>query len=333
MPLDPRAKRFLDTLAASGAASTLALTVEQRRRSLAQLLSFAGPLPTVGAVEERTFPRPAASLRVRIYAPAGVGAHEVLPGLVYFHGGGLVAGSLETHDGICRALAAASRCRVLSVDYRLAPEHSFPAAIDDGLAATWWVATHAAELGLDPDRLGVCGDSAGATLAAVVCQSAAALGQPRLACQFLLCPIMDYAAESDSRRSLAQGYLIDRATLEHDLRHYLGPEADRADPRVSPLRAPGVMNLPPTVIHTAEFDPLRDEGAAYAERLRAAGVKITYRCHPGMIHLFYGLGALIPYAGAAFGLMGADVRSLMAKPAKTMIPAGRELEDERAPPG
>ncbi len=333
MPLDPRAKRFLDTLAASGAASTLALTVEQRRRSLAQLLSFAGPLPTVGGVEERTFLRPAASLRVRIYAPAGVGAHEVLPGLVYFHGGGLVAGSLETHDGICRALAAASRCRLLSVDYRLAPEHSFPAAIDDGLAATWWVATHAAELGLDPDRLGVCGDSAGATLAAVVCQSAAAFGQPRLACQFLLCPIMDYAAESDSRRSLAQGYLIDRATLEHDLRHYLGPEADRADPRVSPLRAPGVMNLPPTVIHTAEFDPLRDEGAAYAERLRAAGVKITYRCHPGMIHLFYGLGALIPYAGAAFGLMGADVRSLMAKPAKTMIPAGRELEDERAPPG
>ncbi|TLZ42774.1 MAG: alpha/beta hydrolase, partial [Gammaproteobacteria bacterium] len=247
--------------------------------------------------------------------------------------GGLVAGSLETHDGICRALAAASRCRLLSVDYRLAPEHSFPAAIDDGLAATWWVATHAAELGLDPDRLGVCGDSAGATLAAVVCQSAAAEGAPRLACQFLLCPIMDYAAESDSRRSLAQGYLIDRATLEHDLRHYLGPEADRADPRVSPLRAPGVMNLPPTVIHTAEFDPLRDEGAAYAERLRAAGVKITYRCHPGMIHLFYGLGALIPYAGAAFGLMGADVRSLMAKPAKALIPAGRELEDERAPPG
>ena len=333
MPLDPRAKRFLDTLAASGAASTLALTVEQRRRSLAQLLSFAGPLPAVGGVEERTFPRPAASLRVRIYAPAGVGSHEVLPGLVYFHGGGLVAGSLETHDGICRALAAASRCRLLSVDYRLAPEHSFPAAIDDGLAATWWVATHASELGLDPDRLGVCGDSAGATLAAVVCQSAAALGQPRLACQFLLCPIMDYAAESDSRRRLAQGYLIDRATLEHDLRHYLGPEADRADPRVSPLRAPGVMNLPPTVIHTAEFDPLRDEGAAYAERLRAAGVKITYRCHPGMIHLFYGLGALIPYAGAAFGLMGADVRALMAKPARTMIPAGRELEDERAPPG
>src|SRR5205807_807674 len=140
-------------------------------------------------------------------------------------------------------------------------------------------------------------------------------------------------SQPGARRSLAQGYLIDRATLEHDLRHYLGPEADRADPRVSPLRASGVMNLPPTVIHTAESDPLRDEGAAYAERLRAAGVKITYRCHPGMIHLFYGLGALIPYAGAAFRLMGADVRSLMAKPAKALIPAGRELEDERAPPG
>jgi acetyl esterase len=333
MPLDPRAKRFLDTLAASGAASTLALSVEQRRRSLAQLLSFAGPLAAIGGVEERTFQGPASPLRVRIYTPAAVGAHEVLPGLVYFHGGGLVAGSLETHDGICRALAASSRCRLFSVDYRLAPEHPFPAAIVDGLAATVWVATHAAALGLDPDRLGVCGDSAGATLAAVVCQSAAALGQPHLACQVLLCPIMDYATESGSRRSLAQGYLIDRATLEHDLRHYLGPDADRADPRVSPLRARRVGNLPPTVIHTAEFDPLHDEGAAYAERLRTAGVRITYRCHPGMIHLFYGLGALIPYAGAAFELMGADIHSVMARPAKTMIPAVRKLDDDRAPPG
>ena len=314
MPLDPRAKRFLDTLAASGAASTLTLTVDERRRSLAELLSFAGPLAAVGGVEERTFQGPGSPLRLRIYTPAGAGAHEVLPGLVYFHGGGLVAGSLDTHDGICRALAHTSRCRLLAVDYRLAPEHPFPAAIDVGLAATVWVSTHAAALGLDPDRLGVCGDSAGATLAAVVCQSAAAAGKPRLACQFLLCPIMDYAAESDSRRRFGEGYLVDRATLEHDLRHYLPAGADRADPRVSPLRAPELANLPPTAIHTAEFDPLRDEGAAYAEQLRAAGVMTTYRCHPGMIHLFYGMGALIPYAGAAFELMGADIRSLMDEP-------------------
>jgi acetyl esterase len=314
MPLDPRAKRFLDTLAASGAASTLTLTVDERRRSLAELLSFAGPLAAVGGVEERTFPGPASPVRLRIYTPAGAGAHDLLPGLVYFHGGGLVAGSLDTHDGICRALAQMGGCRLFSVDYRLAPEYPFPAAIDDALAATAWVSTHAAALGLDPDRLGVCGDSAGATLAAVVCQSAAAAGKPRLACQLLLCPIMDYAAESDSRRQFAEGYLVDRGTLEHDLRHYLPGGADRADPRVSPLRARTLENLPPTAIHTAEFDPLRDEGAAYAERLRVVGVRTTYRCHPGMIHLFYGMGALIPYAGAAFELMGADIRSLMVEP-------------------
>jgi len=313
MPLDARARRFLDTLAASGAASTLALTVEERRRSLAQLLSFGGPVPTVGSVAERTLPGPASQLRLRIYTPAGVETHAVLPGLVYFHGGGLVAGSLDTHDGICRALTQASGCRLLAVDYRLAPEHPFPGAVEDGLSATAWVAAHTAELGLDPERLGISGDSAGATLAAVVCQSAVAASQARLACQFLICPIMDYAAESDSRRSLADGYLVDRATLEHDLRHYLPAGADRSDPRVSPLRAPELRGLPPTCVHTAEYDPLRDEGAAYAERLLAAGVSSTYRCHPGMIHLFYGLGALIPYATTALQLMGADLRSLLAR--------------------
>lgn len=313
MSLDPRARRFLDTLAASGASSTLALSVEERRRSLAQLLGFAGPVRPIGGIENRTVTGPASELRARIYTPAGVGANEALPGVVYFHGGGLVAGSLDTHDPICRALAGASRFRLVSIDYRLAPEHPFPAAIADGCTATAWVAAHATELGIDPQRLIVCGDSAGATLAAVICQAAAAAGQPRLAGQFLLCPIMDYAAESDSRRSLAQGYLVDRATLEHDLRYYLPPGSDRADPRVSPLRAADVRGLPPTCVHTAEYDPLRDEGAAYAERLRSAGVASTYRCHPGMIHLFYGLGALIPYASNAIELMGADMRSLLAR--------------------
>ena len=311
MPLDARVRRFLDTLAASGAASTGALSVEERRRSLDQLLGFSGPTKAIGTIENRTLPGPASELRVRIYSPVDAGAREALPGLVYFHGGGLVAGSLDTHDGICRALTAASRCRLLSVDYRLAPEHPFPAAVEDGIAATIWATDHATDLGVDPDRLGVCGDSAGATLAAVVCQSVAASGQVRLACQLLICPIMDYAAESDSRRSLAAGYLVDRGTLEHDLQHYLSVGADRADPRVSPLRAPQLRGLPPTSVHTAEYDPLRDEGAAYAERLRAAGVPSTYRCHPGMIHLFYGLSALIPYANTALELMGVDARVML----------------------
>jgi acetyl esterase len=313
VPLDPAARRFLDTLAASGASGTPTAAIEERRRSLAQLLSFSGRPPAVGNIEERTLPGPASALRVRIYSPPDVPARQVLPGLLYFHGGGLVAGTLDTHDAICRALAGACCARLLSLDYRLAPEHPFPAALTDALAALAWSVAHAAELGVDEHRLVVCGDSAGATLAAVVCHTAAAAAGPRVAGQFLLCPIMDYAAESASRRALAEGYLLGRATLEQDLRHYLPAGTDRADPRVSPLRAPCLRALPPTCVHTAEFDPLRDEGAAYSERLRAAGVPSTHRCHPGMIHLFYGLGALIPYADTAFDLMGADVRALLAR--------------------
>jgi len=311
MPLDARAKRFLDTLAAMNPPSALSLTPQERRTALAQLLSFSGIPATVGEVRELTLPGPDGRLLARHYTPRDVAGGEMLPGLIYFHGGGLVAGSLETHDPICRSLANASGCRVVSVDYRLAPEHPFPAAVADGCAAAGWVASHAGELGIDAERLGLCGDSAGATLAAVVCQLVSGSREVAVAFQFLLCPITDFASESASRRTLAQGYLVDRDTLEHDLKHYLAAGADRTDPRVSPLRAREVRGLPPTAIHTAEFDPLRDEGEAYAERLKNAGVETIYRCHPGMIHLFYGLGGLIAYAGAAFALMGADIRSLL----------------------
>lgn len=313
MPLDPRVRRFLDKLAASGAAGALALSVAERRRSLEQLLSFGGPAKPVQSVVERIIPGPAGTLRLRIYTPNGAAEGRALPGLVYFHGGGFVAGTLDTHDGICRALTAESGCRFVSVDYRLAPEHPFPAAIEDAVAATAWVVAHAHELGLDADRIGVCGDSAGATLAAVVCQMNARSGRAPLKCQVLLCPIMDYATESESRHSLARGYLVDQETLEHDLRYYLPAGVERADPRISPLRCEDLRDLPDGCIHTAEYDPLRDEGAAYAARLKEAGVGSTYRCHPGMIHLFYGLGAIIPYADTAFGQVGADVRSLLAK--------------------
>jgi acetyl esterase len=311
MSLDARAKRFLDTLAALNPPSALSLSAAERREALKHLLSFSGRSEAVGAVEDRTLPGPAGSLALRIYTPASRHSSEALPGLIYFHGGGLVAGSLETHDSICRCLANASECRVLSVDYRLGPESRFPAALEDGCAATQWIAGHARELRLDPARLGICGDSAGATLAAVVCQMQADSGGASLAFQFLLCPIMDFIAESASRRELAHGYLVDRETLEHDLRHYLGPDADAADPRISPLRAPDLRRLPPTIVHTAEFDPLRDEGRAYAERLESAGVRTLYRCHPGMIHLFYGMRGLIPYAGTAYAQMGADIRSVL----------------------
>ena len=313
MPLDPRAKRFLDRLAALNPPSVLALTVSERRAGLSQMLSFAGPAMPVGRVAERTLEGPDGKpLLLRIYTPLGVD-EAPLPALVYFHGGGLVAGSIDTHDPICRALSNATGCVLVSVDYRLAPEHPFPAAVSDGRHATLWLASHARELGIDPERIGVCGDSAGATLAAVVCQTLSASGDARLALQFLLCPIMDFCADTDSRREYAAGYLVDQATLDHDLQHYLGADGDPAHPKVSPLRAPDVSDLPPTCIHTAEFDPLRDEGAAYAARLEEAGIKTTYRCHSGMIHLFYGMSALIPYAATAYEMIGSDIRSLLGE--------------------
>jgi len=312
MPLDPRVQRFLTRLAALNPPGALSLSVAARRDALAHLLSFAGSPAGATIVEDRVLPGPEGPLALRLYGPGG--AVGELPGLIYFHGGGLVAGSLDTHDGICRCLADSSGCRVVSVDYRLAPEHRFPAAVADGCAAVAWIAAQAAGFGIDRDRLGVCGDSAGATLAAVVCQRLLLEGGPPLALQFLLCPIMDFAAQSESRRTLASGYLVDEETLQHDILHYLGPGADAADPRVSPLRAADLRGLPPACIHTAEFDPLRDEGAAYAQRLQQAGVATRYCCHSGMIHLFYGMGAVIPYAATAWQLIGADIRAMLPLP-------------------
>ncbi len=314
MPLDPHARRFLDRLQAvspAAASPPPALSVAARRSALAQLLALGAARALACEVQEREIPGPGGALRLRTYAPAATAnSPALLPGLVYFHGGGFVAGTLDSHDPICRRLSHASGCRLVAVDYRLAPEHRFPAALEDALMATRWVAAHAGELGIDPRRLGVCGDSAGATLAAVICQAAAA-GGPPLALQVLICPIMDYGAQTESRRRFGRGYFLDEATLRHDLEHYLGADDDLSDPRISPLRATALAGLPPSCIHTAEYDPLRDEAADYAQRLQQAGVPTTYRCHLGMIHLFYGMEPMIPYAASGLELIGADVRAAL----------------------
>ena len=311
MPLDPRVRRFLDALAAGKPANALKTSVEERRQGLTELMKLAGPRAAVGRVEDRALPGPAGALGIRIYTPVDAGA-GLLPGLIYFHGGGLVAGTVATHDPIGRALANSGACRVVSVDYRLAPEHPFPAALDDALAAVTHIGAHAAEFGIDGMRLGICGDSAGGTLAAATAQTVARIGSPRLALQLLICPILDYSRSTNSRRDLASGYLVDQATLDHDLLHYAPPGTDPADPRISPLRADDVTGLPRTLIHTAEFDPLRDEGRDYFERLARAHAEVSYTCHPGMIHLFYGLGAVIPYARTAFEQIGGEIRAALA---------------------
>ena len=231
----------------------------------------------------------------RIYRPQPVAAGP-LPALNFFHGGGGIFGGIDTHDGLCRVLSSDSGCVVISIGYRQAPEHKFPAAVEDSYAATLWIFAQAAELGLDPRRIAIGGDSAGGGLAAVVCRMAAANAGPRLALQLLFCPVMDLAAESPSRRAFAQGYFLDRTTIDWMIGHYCAPGTDLTDPRLSPLRGEDLLALPPAHIHTAEFDPLRDEGAAYAERLRRAGVATRYTCHAGMIHHFYGMAGAIPAA-------------------------------------
>lgn len=323
MSLDPRVKRFLDILAASQPRRTSATSVAQRRQGLSELLAFGGPPWPMERVEDRVIPGLAGALPVRVYTPPAA-TDGLLPGLIYFHGGGFVAGSIDTHDPIARALAHGGQCRVVSVGYRLAPEHRFPAAIDDALAATRYLCAHAAEFGIDGARLGICGDSAGGTLVAATCQSFAREGHAPLRVQLLLCPIVDYSRTTASKREFGEGHLVELATLEHDILHYLPPGVGAADPRVSPLNglaagdaAPARAPLPAptpmrTIIHTAACDPLRDEGALYAERLQSLGHDVRYRCHAGMVHLFYGLGGVIPYARTALAEIGLELQAALA---------------------
>jgi len=310
VPLDPRVQRFLGFIAAGNPPDARKASVAERRAGLAALMNLGRTNIPIALAEERVLQGHAGDLRARLYSPTLDPAP--LPGLIYFHGGGLVAGSIETHDAIARSLAVSGACRVLSVDYRLAPEHRFPSALQDCESAVQYTFEHAAQFGLDPGRIGIAGDSAGATLAAATCQSLARAGGPALKLQLLLCPILDYSRTTASRLELASGYLVDQATLDHDLMHYLPTGVDAADPRVSPLLAADVAGLPKTLIHTAEFDPLRDEGRNYFERLTREHVEVSYTCHPGMIHLFYGLGAVIPYAPKAFEQIGAQIRDIWA---------------------
>ena len=305
MPLDPLAKRLLTMMAAT--ADRKRPTPGERRQALEKLMQLAhGDVADV-TVSDGALPGPAGDIGYRLYASAGE-MRKAAPGFVFFHGGGMVAGSIKTHDRIAAALAQATGCRLISVDYRLAPEHKFPAAVEDAIAATRFVLTNAASLGIDSARLVVGGDSTGATLAAVVCQYAHRDAWPTIAVQCLICPVLDFEDTSPSRREFAENHLIDRLTLQADLADYLPEDADLADPRISPLRAFHVAGLPAAIIHTAEFDPMRDEGNAYARKLLAAGVAVEHVCHEGMIHNFHAMGAVLPQAQLLLSQIGEQIR-------------------------
>ena len=310
MPLDPLAKRFLSMMTAASSRERAPATLDQRRQAFAKLMRLARAEVADVTGTDGILPGPAGDLAYRLYAPAD-DASGPLPGFVFFHGGGMVGGSIETHDRIAAALAQVTGCRLVSVEYRLAPEHKFPAAIEDAIAATRWVSAQAASLGIDATRLVVGGDSAGATLSAVVCQDAKQNGGPPILLQCLICPVLDFEETSPSRQAFVENYLIDKATLDADLADYLPDGANPADPRISPLRSANLAGLPAAIIHTAEFDPMRDEGNAYARKLMAAGVTVDHVCHDGMIHNFHAMGAILPQAHSVLRQIGEQVRSVV----------------------
>jgi len=284
MPLDPDAWALLDQLAVAGGKPVEESTVEEARASHALARELAGPPEPVHRIEDRRIPGPAGDIPVRIYTPSGPGP---FPALVYFHGGGWVVGNLESVDVPLRSLANRAHCVVVSVDYRLAPEHKFPAAPDDCYAATRWVSEHATELGVDPNRLAVGGDSAGGNLAAVVALMARDQNGPRVAYQLLIYPVTNHDFATTSYVANAEGYLLTRGAMIWFWNHYLATPADGGQPYASPLRAPRLNDLPPARVIVAGFDPLCDEGEAYAARLNDAGVPTDLRRYDGLIHGFF----------------------------------------------
>jgi acetyl esterase len=296
VPVDPEIADVLALLAAVDQPMHL-MTPQQARDSFAALV-VGGRRPEdvipVKSVEDTTVPGAIGDLPARVYRPDGAGP---LPTVVLLHGGGWVIGDIETHDNTARQIARDADAVVVSVGYRLAPEAPFPAAVEDAIAATRWVAEHVAELGGD-DRVAVAGDSAGGNLAAVVAQNFRDAGEPSLAAQFLIYPATDVAGEYPSRTENGTGYFLETATMEWFFDQYAGTETD-IDARLSPLHAENLAGLPPAVVVTAEYDPLRDEGEAYARALADAGVRVEHRRFDSMIHGFFEMGPASAGARAA----------------------------------
>ena len=279
--------------------------LRQQLRTMVTLMDE--PAPALKRIEDLRVPGPAGVIPARLYAPS---TGTALPCVAYFHGGGWVQGDLETHHGLCARLAQHAGALVVAFDYRLAPEHKFPAAVEDCLAAYRWLRAQARELGGDPARVAVAGDSAGGNLSAVVSQLSAPLVPT---CQALIYPAVDFSFETESHRDMEHGHVIPRDRVLWYMEQYLRDATDMGDLRASPLRAPSLAGQPPTFVVTAGFDPLRDEGKAYADRLRAAGVDVVYREYTGQIHAFMMLTKAIPQGMAATLEVAAFLRQKLVR--------------------
>ena len=300
MPLDPATKAVIDMMTQYFPPTIAGLSADEFRALLAERRVEQPPGDEVGAVEDRTIDGPLGPIPIRIYRPAGdAGPH---PGVVFFHGGGFVIGDLESHDAFARRICTAVDAVVVSVDYRLAPEDPYPACAEDSYAATRWTAEHADELGIDPTRLAVAGDSAGGNLSAVVALMARDRGGPSLAYQVMIYPVIDltdarhsYASQRDN----AAGYMLTTEHMEWFRRQYVSDDAQAAEAYCSPIMAELLAGLPPACVVTAEFDPLRDEGEAYARALAAAGVPVTAYRADGMFHGFFSMDLVLEGAKKA----------------------------------
>jgi acetyl esterase len=309
MPLDPQAQRVIETVTQLNLKPVESSTPDEARESLRARTEALGPFESVSAVGDHRVPVKGGAITVRVYSPGGPGLH---PALVYYHGGGWVVGDLYTHDGICRSLTNATRCVVVSVDYRLAPEFKYPVAVEDSYAALVWAVASAARLGIDPRRVAVGGDSAGGNLATVVALVASERGGPALVHQVLIYPVTDYDFGTPSYRENATGYLLTRDGMRWFWNHYLAREAQGLERYASPLRAPSLAGLPSALVITAEYDPLRDEGEAYAARLRDAGVAVTLTQYPGMIHGFIRMTRILDKARTALDEIAGSLQKAFA---------------------
>ncbi len=313
--LDTEAKAFLEAVKAAGRPDVATLTPPEAREVYRETRGAVTPEPPeMSEIDNIAAPGPHGPIPLRYYRPAGVDKREPIPVLVFYHGGGWVIGDLDTHDVVCRLLSNAARCAVVSVDYRMGPEHKFPAAVDDAYAAAHWVAGEAKSLRIDPEKLAVGGDSAGGNLAAVVALMARGkrkegdASAPKIGYQLLIYPATDMHMDTKSHESFAKDHLLTRASMDWFQLQYLNGAQDRDDWRASPLRAKSLAGLPPAYVVVAGHDPLRDEGEAYAEALKKAGVPVAFREFPGQIHGFVVLGKVVPQAGQAIAEMGVALK-------------------------
>jgi acetyl esterase len=288
MPLHPDAETFLHLPFMASSKPLHTLSVEEARKEFADQARFMPPGEPVAKVEDLVIPGEG-NVTARIYTPVGPGPFPIC---VYFHGGGWVIGNLDSQDADCRTIANHGGCVVVSVNYRHAPEHKFPTAAEDALRATRWAADNAGQLRGDEKKLVVCGMSAGGNLAAAVALMARDTGRPRISYQVLIVPVTNHAFDTKSYEENSDGYVLTRRDMQWFWSHYLNCPEDGENPYASPLRAPSLAGLSPAFVLTAEYDPLRDEGQAYAERLREAGVAVWSHCYDGMLHMFHGADAL-----------------------------------------